>query len=151
MDIYLMVIISLFLRIRSSELLYSIAFLTQCNDKSISLIDTALRRRFDFIEQRPDASLVVDVAMRKILVNLNIALAEQLDSTDLLIGHSYFLNKSISDLPKVFNSSIIPLLYEYFYDNKKKIKTVLNSAIPTDDFEIVDDKIGRIYIERKNT
>lgn len=120
-------------------------------DKSISLIDAALRRRFDFIEQRPDASLVVDVAMRKILVNLNIALAEQLDSTDLLIGHSYFLNKSISDLPKVFNSSIIPLLYEYFYDNKKKIKTVLNSAIPTDDFEIVDDKIGRIYIERKNT
>ena len=79
-------------------------------DKSISLIDAALRRRFDFIEQRPDASLVVDVAMRKILVNLNIALAEQLDSTDLLIGHSYFLNKSISDLPKVFNSSIIMII-----------------------------------------
>lgn len=118
-------------------------------DKSISLIDAALRRRFEFIEQKPDASLVKDPDMRKILEKLNISLSDQLDSADLLIGHSYFMNKSIEDLPKVLNNSIIPLLYEYFYDNKKKVMGVLNSAIEQVDYVIEDDKLGRIFVERQ--
>lgn len=118
-------------------------------DKSISLIDAALRRRFEFIEQKPNASLVKDPDMQKILEKLNISLSDQLESADLLIGHSYFMNKSIEDLPKVLNNSIIPLLYEYFYDNKKKVMGVLNSAIEQVDYVIEDDKLGRIFVERQ--
>lgn len=118
-------------------------------DKSISLIDAALRRRFEFIEQKPDASLITDPTMRSILIKLNDMLADQLDSADLLIGHSYFMNKTVDDLPKVLNNSIIPLLYEYFYDNKKKVMGVLNSAIEQVDYVIEDDKLGRIYVERQ--
>lgn len=118
-------------------------------DKSISLIDAALRRRFEFIEQKPDASLVTDPDMRRILEKINALLAEQLDSADLLIGHSYFMNRSIDELPKVLNNSIIPLLYEYFYDNKKKVMGILNSAVEQVDYVIQDDKLGRIYVERQ--
>ncbi len=118
-------------------------------DKSISLIDTALRRRFDFVEQKPDSSLITDPEMKNILERLNRLLADQLGNSDLLIGHSYFMNKSISDLPKVLNNNIIPLLYEYFYDNKKKVMGVLNNAIQQTDYVIEDDKIGRIFVERQ--
>ena len=118
-------------------------------DKSISLIDAALRRRFEFIEQKPDSSLVVDPTLRDILEKINAALANQLDSADLLIGHSYFMGKTTEDLPKILNNSIIPLLYEYFYDNKKKVASVLGDAIKNVDYVIEDDKLGRIFVERQ--
>lgn len=118
-------------------------------DKSISLIDAALRRRFEFIEQKPDSSMVVDPTLRDILEKINAALANQLDNADLLIGHSYFMGKTASDLPKILNNSIIPLLYEYFYDNKKKVASVLGEAIKNVDYVIEDDKLGRIFIERQ--
>lgn len=118
-------------------------------DKSISLIDAALRRRFEFIEQKPDSSLVVDPTLRDILEKINAALANQLDSADLLIGHSYFMGKTTADLPKILNNSIIPLLYEYFYDNKKKVASVLGDAIKNVDYVIEDDKLGRIFVERQ--
>ena len=76
------------------------------------MIDTALRRRFEFIEQKPEPDKVNDPTMKAILVELNKILVDKLDSADLLIGHSYFMNKTIDDLPKVLNNSIIPLLYE---------------------------------------
>lgn len=124
-------------------------------DKSISLIDSALRRRFEFVEQRPNPDLVDDPTMRLILKKINELLADQLESTDLLIGHSYFMNKSIDELPRVLNNSIIPLLYEYFYDNKKKVKSVLDGSLKaTDypvDFIIEDSNLGRIFVERHIT
>lgn len=118
-------------------------------DKSISLIDAALRRRFEFIEQKPDASLVTDPTLHDVLEKLNNSLADQLDSADLLIGHSYFMNRSEKDLPKILNNSIIPLLYEYFYDNKKKVADVLGNAMDNVDYVVEDDKLGRIFIERQ--
>lgn len=117
-------------------------------DKSISLIDAALRRRFSFIEQKPEAYLVEDVTLRRVLEKLNTMLADELDSSDLLIGHSYFLNKTVDDLYTILNNSIIPLLYEYFYDNKKKVASVLKEAIEGTDIEIVDDKIGRLSVKK---
>lgn len=117
-------------------------------DKSISLIDAALRRRFSFIEQKPEAYLIEDVTLRGVLEKLNTMLADELDSSDLLIGHSYFLNKSVDDLYNILNNSIIPLLYEYFYDNKKKVASVLKEAIEGTDTEIVDDKIGRLSVRK---
>lgn len=117
-------------------------------DKSISLIDAALRRRFEFIEQKPDGSLIGNHALQEIFVKLNKSLVDKLDSADLLIGHSYFMNKSEEDLTKIFNNSIIPLLYEYFYDNKKKVIDVLEDSVENVDFVIEDDKLGRIFIEK---
>ncbi len=117
-------------------------------DKSISLIDAALRRRFSFIEQKPEAYLIEDATLRGVLEKLNAMLADELDSADLLIGHSYFLNKSVDDLYNILNNSIIPLLYEYFYDNKKKVASVLKEAIEGTDTEIVDDKIGRLSVRK---
>lgn len=118
-------------------------------DKSISLIDAALRRRFDFIEQKPDSSLVADVVLKSMLENINLSLVEELDSTDLLVGHSYFMNKTEKDLCDILNNNIIPLLYEYFYDNRKKVATLLNDAIKKSNaqVEIVDEKVGRLRVK----
>lgn len=119
-------------------------------DKSISLIDTALRRRFEFIEVVPDYSVVEDDKLRTILERLNSGLVNELDSTDLLIGHAYFIGKTIDDLCNIMNRAIIPLLYEYFYDNAKKVKDLVNKAIEGfDSYKIVDTNVGRIKLAVK--
>ena len=79
-------------------------------DKSIALIDTALRRRFKFIEVAPNPELVTDAVLKSVLEKLNEILRKQLDSSDLLIGHAYFLNKTTNDLVEILNGNIIPLL-----------------------------------------
>jgi len=120
-------------------------------DKSISLIDAALRRRFSFIEQLPDITLVEDLLMKSVLEKLNLKLVEELESTDLLVGHSYFMNRSKDDLCGVLNNNIIPLLYEYFYDNKKKVASILQDTITKSgaEIEIVDEKVGRLKVKLK--
>lgn len=115
-------------------------------DKSISLIDAALRRRFEFIEQYPDATLVDDPTLRDVLQKMNGLLADSFESSDLLIGHSYFIGRTQEDLCKILNNSIIPLLYEYFYDNKRKIIGVLTQALHGLNVEIKDEKISRVYV-----
>lgn len=117
-------------------------------DKSISLIDAALRRRFVFIEQRPDAELITDSELKKVFVKLNNVLAQELDSSDLLIGHSYFMGKVIDDLIPIMNNSIVPLLYEYFYDKKKKVMSVLKDILKDTGYEPVDPVIGRIFVKK---
>lgn len=119
------------------------------SDKSISLIDAALRRRFEFIEQTPNASLIKDQTLKKIFVELNEKLADDLDSTDLLIGHSYFMGKTEADLSAILNRSIIPLLYEYFYDNRKKVTSVLNDVLKETNVEVVNTKMGRLSVKVK--
>lgn len=120
-------------------------------DKSISLIDAALRRRFDFIEQKPDSALVPEGVLRKMFDNINENLVSELDSTDLLVGYSYFMKKTEKDLCNILNNNIIPLLYEYFYDNRKKVAKLLNDAIDKSgaQIEIVDEKVGRLRVKDK--
>lgn len=120
-------------------------------DKSISLVDVALRRRFDFVEQKPDASLVKSNLLKAVFENINESLVNELESTDLLVGHSYFMNKEEKDLCSILNNNIIPLLYEYFYDNRKKVAKILTDAISKAGakVEIVDDKIGRLSVKDK--
>jgi 5-methylcytosine-specific restriction endonuclease McrBC GTP-binding regulatory subunit McrB len=115
-------------------------------DKSISLIDTALRRRFDFIEIAPNASLIENTTLRKILIKLNAELLSELDSSDLLIGHAYFINKTESDLVNIMNRNIIPLLYEYFHDNERKVKSAVSKAIDGFEYHIEDKNVGRLRI-----
>lgn len=120
-------------------------------DKSISLIDTALRRRFEFVEVIPNSGLIEDETLRKVLDTLNANLVDQLESTDLLIGHAYFIDKTIDDLARIMNCSIIPLLYEYFYDNAKKVKEQVKKAIDGTGFVIIDSKVGRIQVSENPT
>lgn len=118
-------------------------------DKSISLIDTALRRRFEFIEATPKAEVVGDATLRTVLERLNKGLVDELDSTDLLIGHAYFIGKTSEDLCDIMNHAIIPLLYEYFYDNAKKVKDQIKKAVDGYAVEIEDNKVGRIKLIKK--
>ena len=116
-------------------------------DKSISLIDVALRRRFEFVEQKPDADLIQDKKLQSIFTKINDILGDELKSADLLIGHSYFMNKTEADLPRIMNNNIIPLLYEYYYDDKKKINKLLTEALKDTDFNVLDNKIGRLSVK----
>lgn len=118
-------------------------------DKSISLIDTALRRRFDFVEFVPDLTLISDTKLKAVLKKLNEGIDKELNSTDLLVGHSYFINKSADDICTIMNRNIIPLLYEYFFDNKNKVEAQLKSALEDLDVEIISNTMGRIKIKKK--
>ena len=98
-------------------------------DRSIALLDTALRRRFVFEEMMPKPELLGkcgDVDLQEMLESMNNRIEFLLDR-EHTIGHSYFMGvESIEDLRKVFKNKIIPLLQEYFYDDYAKIIAVLN-------------------------
>lgn len=100
-------------------------------DRSIALLDTALRRRFEFIEMMPDSSkLSADcdgVDLQKLLKVMNNRIEFLLDR-ERSIGHAFFIDvKNLSDLNAGFKNKILPLLQEYFYDDYAKINAVLNS------------------------
>jgi len=126
-------------------------------DRSIALMDTALRRRFEFIEMMPNTELLdfeVEGVNIKALVNKINTRVEYLYDRDHTIGHAYFVElngkSSISDLNTVMRNKIIPLLQEYFYDDWEKIKLVLNEGFiertKLKTHEIFDD-IDDEYIE----
>ncbi len=119
-------------------------------DKSISLIDTALRRRFDFVEVPPVPEFIDDSVLRNVLTTINSKLADELESSDLLIGHAYFIGKTEDDLAEIMNRNIIPLLYEYFYDNAKKVKAIVEKALEGLNFKVVAEKTRRIYVAKKD-
>ena len=91
-------------------------------DKSIALLDVALRRRFAFVPMYPDYELIPEFA--QVLQSLNEQLRER-KGIDFLIGHSYFLHQTRTDLPAIFNQKIIPLLYEYFNNRTEQVREVL--------------------------
>ena len=100
-------------------------------DRSIQQLDTALRRRFTFVEMMPDPdhSLIPDdvagVNCRKMLRAMNERIALLMDR-EHQIGHTYLLEvESIEDLADRFRNRIFPLLQEYFYDDWRRIDAVL--------------------------
>lgn len=93
-------------------------------DKSIALIDIALRRRFDFVGIYPDYTVITQ--FENILKPINKAIYEKKRSADYLIGHAFFVNKSIDDLENIVNKKIIPLLNEYFYSNINEVQDILS-------------------------
>lgn len=99
-------------------------------DRSIALLDTALRRRFHFIEMMPNPELVEKdiegVDGQKLLTQVNGRIKAKLDR-EHQIGHTYLIGvKNINALAGAFQRSILPLLQEYFYDDWDKIQQVLN-------------------------
>jgi 5-methylcytosine-specific restriction endonuclease McrBC GTP-binding regulatory subunit McrB len=100
-------------------------------DRSVEALDTALRRRFSFIEMNPDTSVlkVVDgVDLPRLLQTINDRI-ETLLNKDYCIGHSYLMNiesgSAESELKKRFENKIIPLLQEYFYGDWSRIAMIL--------------------------
>ena len=99
-------------------------------DRSVEALDTALRRRFSFVEMQPDPKILSDekykkVDLSKLLETINQRI-EMLIDKDHQIGHSYFIGiQNIDDLKRTFKDKIIPLLEEYFYGDFGKIGLVL--------------------------
>lgn len=116
-------------------------------DRSITSLDTALRRRFEFIEMMPDVSKLSnnykDVNLQELLKAINTRIEYLLDR-EKTIGHAFFIGvKNLEDLKKVFQNKIIPLLQEYFYNDYALISAVLN-----DNGMIYKDKEDDKYLQK---
>jgi 5-methylcytosine-specific restriction protein B len=107
-------------------------------DRSVEALDTALRRRFSFVEMLPDPSKLVvendkplfigDINLQDLLYTINKRI-EFLVDRDHTIGHAFLIRvDSIPALKATFKNKIIPLLQEYFYGNYYKIELVLGSG-----------------------
>ncbi|CAA0096409.1 5-methylcytosine-specific restriction enzyme B [BD1-7 clade bacterium] len=110
-------------------------------DRSLALVDTALRRRFDFVEMMPDYAVLkkrvvrgIDLALLLQTMNNRI---EYLYDREHTLGHAFFMpvvnvlddvgdeNVAFDVLRSVFKNKILPLLQEYFYDDWQRIALVL--------------------------
>ena len=135
-------------------------------DRSIQQLDTALRRRFTFVEMMPDADhelipeAVDGVNCREMLRAMNERIAALMDR-EHQIGHTYLFEvKTLKQLGDRFRNRIFPLLQEYFYDDWRKIRAVLggNAFVNerkigeghvkdlAQEFDLVDDE--RVTYER---
>lgn len=114
-------------------------------DRSIALMDTALRRRFSFIEKMPQPNLLNHITVKQNGKSVNIAdildrinqRIEFLFDREHTIGHAFFMklrnNPSIEVLADIFKGSVIPLLQEYFYEDYEKIQLILGDNAKLED------------------
>ncbi len=117
-------------------------------DRSLALLDTALRRRFDFVEMMPDLSLlsgakVKGIELESLLEKLNSRI-EALYDREHTLGHAFFMpvknaldtgdeETAFKQLKIAFQKKSIPLLQEYFFDDWNKIRLVLADNQKQDD------------------
>lgn len=126
-------------------------------DRSIATLDTALRRRFDFVEMMPDVNVLsgidvdgIDISRMLGKINERIAVLFDREHT---IGHAYFIglrnDNSIDALSNIFRNKVIPLLQEYFYEDYEKICLVLADNQVSDEdrqFIIADEvKVNELF------
>lgn len=123
-------------------------------DRSIALMDTALRRRFQFVEMMPDSDVlrkihadkVEDLDVAAMLDKINERI-EYLYDREHTIGHAFFTDlkddATLEKLQSIFEKSVIPLLQEYFYEDYQKIQLVLGDNAKSDDSLkfIIDEKV----------
>lgn len=106
-------------------------------DRSIAAIDTALRRRFTFVEIEPDSSIIAKydnpiindhIDLTKLMNNINGKIIEKYDR-DHRIGHAYFMGiDSLNSLYQTWYYKILPLLSEYFYNDTSALIDIVGSS-----------------------
>ena len=100
-------------------------------DRSIALLDTALRRRFQFKEIPPDPlqlSTIDEIDLPNVLRAINNRLEWFIDR-DHLIGHAWFIGAtSKAQIDSIMHDKIIPLIVEYFYEDWDKVQSVLGGG-----------------------
>jgi 5-methylcytosine-specific restriction protein B len=121
-------------------------------DRSIALLDTALRRRFGFIELMPEPDLLAGVMVDGIplaawLEALNGKIVEKrgADGRNLQVGHAYLLEKgspvaTLAALARIVRDDIVPLLQEYCYEDYRMLADILGR-------EFVDAETQRLHVE----
>lgn len=95
-------------------------------DRSIALIDIALRRRFEFKALYPDYK--EGEWWTPLLESLNQAIYNWKKNPDFFIGHAFFINRPAADKLDILNRKIIPLLVEYCQNNAEMVKKILQDA-----------------------
>ena len=134
-------------------------------DRSIALLDVALRRRFAFIEVMPRPDLLDSVVIESqeatlpldnLLRELNSQIIRHIDR-DHQIGHSYFLkvanvdqDEQVDMLDFVWNNQIFPLLEEYFYSQRQNLAEVLAPFITEQDFPVTYGVEEQLEIQRQH-
>jgi 5-methylcytosine-specific restriction protein B len=99
-------------------------------DKSIALLDIALRRRFEFEAMYPLYNIKdKTINDADILKKLNDRIIET-KGHDFQIGHSFFMgcNGGVYELDKTMNNKVIPLLLEYYMNDEKEVRAILQAA-----------------------
>lgn len=100
-------------------------------DRSIAIVDFAIRRRFLFVDLHPDYDLIDQLAkldgeevLGNFLKKINDKVLEYFENDDYLLGHAYFLgfeSITINDVYDILHYRIIPILVEYSYGDKSSI------------------------------
>lgn len=110
-------------------------------DRSITLLDTALRRRFGFVELMPSTSVLAGAIIEGIPVGrwleaLNKSIVENVgrNARNLQIGHAYFMSggKPVSDIAqfaRVLQEDVLPLLEEYCYEDYSTLNRILGDGL----------------------
>lgn len=110
-------------------------------DRSIALLDVALRRRFGFIELMPDYSLLSGINIEGLpvglwLQELNKRICQFVgrDARNLQVGHSYFMEKggtikSFESFRRIVLEDILPLIEEYCYGDYNTISKIIGDGI----------------------
>lgn len=132
------------------ENLYIIATMNSA-DRSIAILDNAIRRRFAFIKLFPNYDIVkelsdvqaLEIDISKLYRSINKKILDTLNDEELLLGQSYFLpNFSHKDettgkilwskklVRLVINYNVLPILEEYTYGNKNDLQNILGEKIP---------------------
>ncbi|MBL0385681.1 AAA family ATPase [Tumebacillus sp. ITR2] len=110
------------------------------SDRSIKMMDAALKRRFAFIEVMPDYSLFktkideLDLTPGQILQKLNVYLMEKGLGRDKQIGQAYFMQDgkqvtSVEEIRDIFDMDIIPLIQEYCYDDYNDLADIVGAGL----------------------
>lgn len=114
-------------------------------DRSLALMDTALRRRFEFVEMMPKPELldgiVIDgIKIREMLETMNQRI-EVLYDREHTLGHAFFMSlkdkPTIENLAGIFRNKIIPLLQEYFFEDWEKIRIVLGDDTKAESNQLI--------------
>jgi 5-methylcytosine-specific restriction protein B len=111
-------------------------------DRSIALLDAALRRRFGFLELMPEVSVLADAHVRGLplaswLRELNRRILTHVgrDARNLQIGHAYLLDKNgapvveLGHFARIVREDIIPLLEEYCYEDYERLELILGRGL----------------------